>query len=146
MAEPIDAEITQLIGKLTRIQEEVGTIGGATKKSKKGGAGSDRFVDLRISMVDKLVVLRESVETAQGLEKQPGSNPRELIAVQSQIRGDLATLNEDWKELDALFRSEAKKRKSKISPEEMGKREKILLEFQSEIQGACATVSQYTHI
>jgi hypothetical protein len=58
MAEPIDAEITQLIGKLTRIQEEVGTIGGATKKSKKGGAGSDRFVDLRISMVDKLVVLR----------------------------------------------------------------------------------------
>jgi hypothetical protein len=86
------------------------------------------------------------VETAQGLEKQPGSNPRELIAVQSQIRGDLATLNEDWKELDALFRSEAKKRKSKISPEEMGKREKILLEFQSEIQGACATVSQYTHI
>lgn len=63
-----------------------------------------------------------------------GSNPRELISLQSQVRTELATLNEDWKELDISYRNECKKRRSKISVEELSQRQQMLSALQEEIQ------------
>lgn len=135
MGTSIDAELTQLITKLTRIQEEVGTIDGDKRKQKRGAHGVDRFSDLKNQMMDKLADLKESMEQAQRLEKQPGENPRELIAVQAKIRGDLAIIDEDWKELEGLHRAEAMKRRSKLSQEELAARQKALVDLQTEIKG-----------
>lgn len=136
MADPMDGEILQLISKLNKIQEEVGTVDG--DKKKKGGAGKaggDRFMDLKLQMGDKLAEIHESVQEAQRLEKLPGNNPRDLITVQSKIREDVSALNEDWKELEGLYRAEAKKRKSKLSATELLARQKMVTELQQEIQG-----------
>jgi SYP7 family syntaxin len=133
MGEAIDGEIQQLLGKLSRIQDEVGTIGGKKAGQAKKSTG-DKFEDLKLSMIDKLVSMHEDVTQCQRFEKQPGSNPRELIAIQNKIRGDLILVQEDFKELEALFRKEASKRRSKLTPQEMAIREKVLTDFQLEMQ------------
>ena len=127
------------LGKLNKIQDEVGSIGGDRKK-RRGKQTSDRFHDLKGQMVEKLQSIHESMETALQLEKQPGSNPRELIAMQAKIRTDLASVNDDFQELEALFKTEEKKRKSKLSPDELALRRKILGEMLQEIQGRRAYV------
>ncbi len=39
------------------------------------------------------------------MEKSSNSvNPKELIQLQSKVRTDLSALNEDWKELDNMYR------------------------------------------
>lgn len=136
MSESIDAEILQLIGKLNKIQDEVGTVGGDKKRRTGAKASGDRFHDLKNQLIDSLSTMHESVEVAARLEKTPGSNPRELIAVQAKIRADLALVGDDWAELEALYRQEAKKRKSKLSPEEMTTRARVLGDLSTEIQGA----------
>jgi hypothetical protein len=40
---------------------------------------------------------------------------------------------QDWRELDQLYRNEARKRRSKFSPEEMAYRQEALIELQNEI-------------
>ena len=135
MATSIDAELTQLIAKLTRIQDEVGTIDGDKKKLRRGGHGVDRFSDLRNQMMDKLADLKESIDEVKRLESKPGENPRDVIAIQAKIRGDLAIIEEDWKELEGIHRAEVMKRKSKLTGEEKATRQKTLADLQAEIQG-----------
>ena len=134
MATSIDAELTQLIAKLTRIQDEVGTIDGDKKKHRRGH-GADRFSDLKNQMIDKLADLKESVDEVKRLESKPGENPRDIIAIQAKIRGDLAIVEEDWKELEGIHKAEIMKRKSKLTGEEKAARQKALADLQAEIQG-----------
>lgn len=132
MADPLDGELLALINKLNKIQGQVGGV------KVKGGGGDDgkidRFIDLKNQMTDRLMGLKEIFENIQALEKNPGSNPKELISEQSKVRSELAALNEDWKELDLNYRNEAKKRRSKFSPEELAQRQQILGALQDEIQ------------
>lgn len=132
MSDPLDGELLTLLNKLNKIQGEVG--GGKVKRIKGDDGKIDRFLDLQAQMTEKLVNLKENFENIQRLEKSPGSNPKELIKAQSQVRTDLASLNEDWKELDANYRKEAKKKRSKFSSEELEQRQAILTTLQSEIQ------------
>ena len=133
MADPLDGELLALINKLNKIQKEVGGVKG------KGGSGEgngkiDRFLDLKSQMTDRLMGLKETFENIQLLEKTPGSNPKELIGEQSKVRSELAALNEDWKELDLCYRNEAKKKRSKFSPEDLALRQQMLVALQAEIQ------------
>ena len=53
------------------------------------------------------------------MEKTSGTNPKELITEQSKLRGEMANLMEEWKAMEAIYRNEAKKKRSKYTPEEM---------------------------
>ena len=134
MTTSIDAELTQLIAKLHRIQDEVGTIDGEKKKLRRGH-GVDRFSDLRNQLMDKLADLKENVDEVKRLESKPAENPREVIAIQAKIRGDLAIVEEDWNELEGIYKAEVMKRKSKLTGEEKAARQKTLVDLQAEIQG-----------
>jgi hypothetical protein len=68
------------------------------------------------------------------LNSSPGLNPKELITAQSKVRTELTTLNEEWKELDNIHRHEAKKKRSKLSSEEMSWRQQIISSLLAEIQ------------
>ena len=131
MADPLDGELLVLINKLNKIQGQVGGV-----KVKKGDHEGkiDRFLDLKNQMTERLMGLKETFENIQVLEKNPGSNPKELISEQSKVRSELTLLNEEWKELDLNYRNEAKKRRSKFSPEELEQRQQILNALQMEIQ------------
>jgi syntaxin of plants SYP7 len=133
MSDPIDTELTELIGRLTKIQNQLG--GPKSSKAKSGGYNKyDRFMELKDQMIDQLSIIKETFEDIQLMEKTPGSNPRELITAQSKVRTGLATLADEYRELDQEFKKEAKKRRSKLSPEELAQREQILTSIQTEIQ------------
>jgi DNA repair ATPase RecN len=132
MADPLDGELIGLINKLNKIQKKVG--GGKSEAKGKNDGKIDRFSDLKDQMTERLMELKETFEDIQRLEKTPGSNPKELIAAQSKVRTELTALNDDWKELDNNYRNEAKKKRSKLGPEELAQRQQILTTLQIEIQ------------
>lgn len=132
MADSLDGELIGLINKLNKIQKKVG--GGKLELKGKNDGKIDRFSDLKDQMTERLMELKETFEEIQRLEKTPGSNPKELIGAQSKVRTELTALNNDWKELDNNYRNEAKKKRSKLGPEELAQRQQILTTLQTEIQ------------
>ena len=132
MADSVDSELILLINKLNKIQKDVGGV--KSKGSAESDGKVDRFIDLQNQMTERLMNLKETFEGIQSLEKTPGSNPKELIGEQSKVRTELAALNEEWNDLDAVYRSEARKKRSKLTPEELSHRQQILDTLQVEIQ------------
>jgi DNA repair ATPase RecN len=129
MSDQIDGELLGLINKLNNIQKEVG--GGKAQTTNFDSEGRiDRFLDLRGMMTERLNKIKDTLETVRSLEKVPGSNPKELISAQSQVRTEMTALNDEWKELDGLYRNEAKKKRSKFTPEEMSARKAMLTTLQ----------------
>eukprot|EP01035_Chromulina_nebulosa_P019369 gene19369-25236_t len=134
MSDNVDADLLDIINKLNKIQKEIG--GAKAKEAIVGEDGKiDRFLDLRNQMFNRLSNIKDTLELVHRLEKSPGSNPKELISAQSKVRTELTAINEDWKELDTLYRNEAKKKRSKLSPEEMKSRQQMIVKLQLEIQG-----------
>ena len=103
--DPIDNELLELLSRLNKIQAEVG--GAKNKEEVKNNGKVDKFVDVKSQMIERVADLREKIETS----KSGTGNPRELIAIQSQIRTESTRISEDWQELNRLYLVEAKKRK-----------------------------------
>lgn len=133
MADALDAELIAIINKLTKIQNEIG--GGKQKDSlaAKHGGKIDRFLDLRSQISERLEVIKLAIEDVKKMERVPGANPKELIGAQSKVRTELAYVNDEWRELDTVFRLEAKKRRSKFTPEELLERQDMLIQLQTQI-------------
>lgn len=136
MSDAIDKDLIELINKLTKIQEQVG--GSAKKASAAVGDDGkiDKFLELRNNMIEKVASLKDTLKKAHEMEKSSNSvNPKDLIMQQSKVRTDLAALNEDWKELDAIFKAEARKKRTKFSPEVMKLRQNMVIQLQTELHG-----------
>ncbi len=137
MPDAIDLEILDLLGKLGQIQQ---VVGGAPKGKDHISAVTadgkvDRFIDIRNQMVARLSELKETMDLKNRLEKSPGSNPKELITAQSKIRTELATLQDEFKDLDSILSHETKKKRSKFTPEELQMRQQMLTKLHNEIEG-----------
>ena len=107
----LDTELLSLITRLHKIQAE---IGGARPESEALPATDsngkvDQFFALRNQITDTISRVKENVATAKEMENS-GVKTRETISLQSQIRSDLSQLNDDWQELDKIYRKEKKKR------------------------------------
>lgn len=132
----LDFDLIKIINQVSDVQKVLGV----KEKPKEnplavGPDGKiDRFIDLHGKMVDKLGVIKECLEKIRDFEKSPGQNPTDLIREQSKIRSEMQSINEDFKELDALYRKEANKRNSKISPDELKFRQLMVTKMQGEIQ------------
>jgi hypothetical protein len=131
MADPIDFELIDIINRLHQIQS---VIGGAKFDESKPVHKLDRFIDLKVMMLERLKEVKDQIELVSSANQLVGGNPRDLIAIQSQIRRDLTHLTTDWNELDSLYRAEASKRKSKLSPEEVKNRLDIVVAMQEDIE------------
>ena len=135
MADALDGELITLINRLNKVQAEVG----GPKKNKHvavfGEDGKiDRFLDLRNQMKDRVNDIIETLAAVQQMEKSPGSNPKGIIEGNSKVRTELKTLVDNWAELDALYKAEAKKKRSKYSKESMQERQQILTDTRLEIE------------
>lgn len=128
----LDTELLGLISRLNKIQKEVG---GGEKKviHQLSGGKVDRFLDLCDSMNERLEIIKNAIDEIKKLEKTPGANPTELISNQSKVRSELNQLNDEWKELDMLFRIESKKKRSRHTPEELTARKDMVLQLQNAI-------------
>eukprot|EP01040_Poterioochromonas_malhamensis_P004544 gene4544-4872_t len=136
MADSIDVELLSLVNKLNKIQRELG--GGKNKNDKDksgflgtGGDKVDRFTDIEMKMEERIETLKSSIDEIQKLERVPGSNPKELITLQSTVRTELSTLGDEWKEIDMIQRIESKKKRSRFTPEEIQRRQQVVIETQN---------------
>jgi hypothetical protein len=130
-----DEELSLLLTKLYAIQEQVGakdktsdeekkaramragnqssvTIG----KGKKGKKTGSRFLELKSSIVDSLKTVHGLIEEQSNSKR---TNPKEAISAQAEIRECVRKAGEEWNELNELYKKEARKNKSKFTPEEL---------------------------
>ena len=127
-----DEELTLLLTKLYTIQEQVGAIDKSTDeekkkkaeqagqvtmgKGRKGKKTGSKFLELKSSIVDHL----KSVHTL--LEEQSNSNHLDAkgdIAAKAEIRELTRQAEDEWRELNDLYKKEARKKKSKFTVEEL---------------------------
>ena len=78
------------------------------------------------------VVLMQLMEAVQAAERGT-ANPKEIVTQQNTMRENLRQLSEEWRELENIYKTEARKRKSKYSQEEMELRLNVVLQLQQEI-------------
>lgn len=148
-----DKEVTDLLTKLYSLQEETGakpkssaaekaeraknvSTMGKGKKAKERGS---RFLELKSSIVDKLKVvhglLQEQADREAGkVRVAGGNNPKEIIAKQAAVREHIRQMQEEWCEMDALYKNEARKKRSKFTQAELEAQQVLVLSLQSEIE------------
>lgn len=152
-----DKELLELLTKLYGLQESVGAkpassaedkrnranngnsaAMGRGKKAKKAGS---RFLDLKSSIVDRLKtihgLLEEEQQRATGrinVSVVSGNNPKEIIARQARIREEIRQAGDDWEELNGIYKGEARKRKSKFTPEELDVQQTLVQRLYAELE------------
>jgi hypothetical protein len=137
----VDDELTDLLTKLYAIQEDIGAkpktsddekknkaeniaVMGKGKKAEKKGS---RFLELKSTIVDRLKNIHSLLKETKEKEAAGfgGDNAKEIIKMQAEIREHIRQAGDEWKEMDEIYKKEARKKKSKFTPEE--------LEIQSEL-------------
>jgi hypothetical protein len=148
-----DEELTLLLTKLYTIQEQVGAkepssssdkrsraeqagqqlqqqqsaMMGRTRKSKRVGS---RFLELKSSIVEHLRTVHTLIEAQNNSKKL---NPKEVIAAQAEIREVIRQASDEWAEINELYKNEARKKKSKFTPEELEVQQALVTQLKSEI-------------
>jgi len=153
MPSKLDQELTELLTKLYSIQEEVGaqpktsdedkrkkaenaaSMGRGKKAEKKGL----RFLELKSSVIEQLRIVHELLEEQEKrntgkVSVAHGNNPKEVIAQQATIREHLRSMNEEWTEMDTLYKNEARKKRSKFTQSELEIQQTLVLRLQDEIE------------
>uniref|UniRef100_A0A7S2EAN5 t-SNARE coiled-coil homology domain-containing protein n=1 Tax=Trieres chinensis TaxID=1514140 RepID=A0A7S2EAN5_TRICV len=151
MPSKTDEDLTGLLTKLYTMQEDVGAKAKTNESEKKAKAENvaamgkgraakktgSRFIELKSSIVDRLKQIHQLLEEEANRGKgsvAAGNNPKELIAAQAEMREQIRQAQEEWQELDALYKNEAKKRKSKFTKEELEVQETLVYRLQAEIE------------
>eukprot|EP00632_Arachnochrysis_sp_CCMP2950_P010231 CAMPEP_0185688928 /NCGR_PEP_ID=MMETSP1164-20130828/140_1 /TAXON_ID=1104430 /ORGANISM="Chrysoreinhardia sp, Strain CCMP2950" /LENGTH=372 /DNA_ID=CAMNT_0028355401 /DNA_START=18 /DNA_END=1134 /DNA_ORIENTATION=- len=128
--DPIDQELEHLLRKLSRIQKEVGVKPTSSAPEARELTG-DRFVDLKLSMVDRVAEVR--AQLADSAKDGGGGNPRAQIQLDANIKRGLRDLEGDWQDLEKLVKAETRKKGSQLSEEERLSREELVVNLLSEI-------------
>ncbi len=143
-----DEELTILLTKLYAIQEQVGAVeksSDADKKNRAASAGQQvqmgkgrkgkktgsRFLELKSSIIDRLksvVALQEEFSSSVSLD------PKVKISTQAEIRELVRQAQDEWGELNDMYKKEARKKKSKFTPEELETQQSLVMELQAQIE------------
>ena len=142
-----DEELTILLTKLYAIQEQVGAVEKSSDEDKKNRAASagqvqmgkgrkgkktgSRFLELKSSIIDRL----KSVATLQEeFSSSVSLDPKVKIATQAEIRELVRQAQDEWSELNEMYKKEARKKKSKFTPEELETQQSLVMELQAQIE------------
>jgi SYP7 family syntaxin len=145
-----DEELTELLTKLYTIQEDIGAKPktsdeekrtkaenaakmGTTKKSEKKGS---KFLELKSAIVDRLKKIHQLLKDTKELEGAGygGDNAKDIIKMQAEIREQIRQATDEWRELEAIYKKEARKKKSKFTPEELEVQAELVKRLYVEIE------------
>jgi SYP7 family syntaxin len=146
-----DDELTELLTKLYTIQEDIGAKPASTEEEKKnkaeniatmGKAGTkaaqkgSRFLELKSTIVDRLKSIHRLLKDTKEKETAGygGDNAKEIIKMQAEVRENLRQATEEWKEMDAIYKKEARKKKSKFTVEELEVQQELVRRLHAEIE------------
>lgn len=147
-----DDELTELLTKLYTIQEDIGAKPPTTEEEKQAraqnvaamGQGGDkktekkgsRFLQLKSQIVDRLKQIHQLLKDCKEKESAGygGDNAKEIIKMQASIREHIRQASDEWNEMDAIYKKEARKKKSKFTPEELEVQAELIKRLSVEIQ------------
>jgi len=146
-------EITELLTKLYTMQEDVGATPKTSDEEKKLKAqnvnqasmgkgraakkSGSRFLELKSTIVNRLKTVHELLKKEKERESEgfgAGNNPKETIKAQATMREEIRQASEEWKEMNALYKKEASKKKSKFTQEELEIQATMVGKLQREIE------------
>ncbi|GMH49734.1 hypothetical protein TrLO_g7299 [Triparma laevis f. longispina] len=134
----LDGEIENLLASLYTIQSDTGAHESslALKPKSAPGKKTDRFMEIKTSMITRLQQIKDLMQSAsENLQGSEGlSDPKDVIRQQSQIREEIRMLTEEWREIDGIYRIEAKKKRSKFTQEELKNQQHTVLQLNEEIK------------
>ena len=145
-----DDELTDLLTKLYTIQEDIGakpkttedekkakaenvaTMGSSKKAQKKGS----RFLELKSTVLDRLKTIHQLLKDTKTKEAAGygGDNAKDIIKMQAEIREHIRQAGDEWTEMDAIYKKEARKKKSKFTLEELEVQSELVRRLQAEIE------------
>mmetsp|Transcript_12455 Transcript_12455/g.14069 ORF Transcript_12455/g.14069 Transcript_12455/m.14069 type:complete len:312 (-) Transcript_12455:605-1540(-) len=145
-----DEEITDLLTKLYTIQEDIGAKPktsdndkrekaenvakmGTNKKAEKKGS---KFLVLKSTIVDRLKSIHKLLKDTKALEGAGygGDNAKDIIKMQAETREQVRQATDEWRELEAIYKKEARKKKSKFTPEELEVQSELVKRLYAEIE------------
>jgi len=143
-------ELTELLTKLYTMQEDVGSkpkTSDEEKKAKaenvatmgtgrKAQAKGSRFLELRTTIIERIKDIHSKLQEAKELENAGygGDNPTQLIKLQSEVREEIRQAQDEWKELDQIYKKEARKKRSKFTPEELETQAQLVQQLYVQIE------------
>jgi vacuolar-type H+-ATPase subunit I/STV1 len=146
----IDDELTELLTKLYTMQEDVGAKPKSTDEEKKqraetaatmgtgrkAQAKGSRFLELRSTIIQRIKSIHSKLQQVKDLENAGygGDNPTQVIKLQAEIREEIRQVQDEWKELDAIYKKEARKKRSKFTPEELETQQQLVQQLYEQIE------------
>uniref|UniRef100_A0A7S1BK55 t-SNARE coiled-coil homology domain-containing protein n=1 Tax=Corethron hystrix TaxID=216773 RepID=A0A7S1BK55_9STRA len=139
----IDKELNDVLRVLHEIQKDVGGVEDARKRAEKrarqaasaakSGAKGSKFLALKSDIIDHVQDIRALQEKEGLMEAASGVNPKAVIQIQHEVRQHLKDLDDEWKQLDGMYRTEVNKRRSKFTTEELEMQQQMIFQLQREI-------------
>lgn len=145
-----DDELTDLLTKLYTIQEDIGAKPKTSEDEKKqkaeniavmgkGGktaAKGSKFLELKTTIVDRLKTIHHLLKETKEKEAAGygGDNAKEIIKMQAEIREQIRQAGDEWKQIDEIYKKEARKKKSKFTPEELEIQSELVRRLHAEIE------------
>lgn len=145
-----DDELTELLAKLYGIQEDIGAKPKSSEDEKKARAENvvtmgqgkkaqekaSKFLQLKGDIVDRLKSIHQMLKDIKEKESAGfgGDNAKEIIKMQAEVRESLRQATDDWKELDEIYKKEARKKRSKFTPEELEVQAELVQRLYAEIE------------
>ena len=145
-----DEEITDLLTKLYTIQEDIGAKPktsesakrakaenaakmGSNKKAEKKGS---QFLQLKSAIVDRLKTIHQLLKDTKEMEGAGygGDNAKDIIKMQAATRENVRQATDEWRELEAIYKKEARKKKSKFTAEELEVQSELVKRLYAEIE------------
>lgn len=143
-------ELTDLLTKLYTIQEDIGAKPKTTEDEKRNKAANiakmgtgkkaekkgSKFLELKSTILDRLKDIHRMLKETKDLEGAGygGDNAKEIIKLQAEIREQIRQSTDEWRELEGIYKNEARKKKSKFSPEELEVQSELVKRLYAEIE------------
>jgi len=139
-------DVQTLMTRLYVIQEEVGAKV-ETKENEKqkktpvgrGERNTAAFDEKKNEILDALQDIVQQIKDIKGASASldgvlSRNTAKDRIQQQSQVREKIRAVGEDWTELDRIYRAEARKRRTKISKEQLKQQQDYVINLKKEIE------------
>ena len=108
---------------------------GQGKKAEKKGS---KFLELKSTIVDRLKSIHQLLKETKEKEAAGygGDNAKEIIKLQAEIREQIRQGSDEWSEMEAIYKKEARKKKSKFTVEELEVQSELIRRLYVELEKA----------
>uniref|UniRef100_A0A6S8B106 t-SNARE coiled-coil homology domain-containing protein n=1 Tax=Aplanochytrium stocchinoi TaxID=215587 RepID=A0A6S8B106_9STRA len=124
-------DIDELLERLSEVQKHMPDENEGKKKVQ--GDKMDAFQSVKSSFIAKLLGVKKTIREMQEAQQKVTTKTTDQIAKQQHVRSELKELNNLQKEMEALQSKERRKKKSKLSEQELKERDDILRQFQIQL-------------